>query len=63
MGDYPECGMCKDGELVPFFLENGKNAYACTQCRTVFYLKVPQGGEGDPESWKAEYTIQEDFNL
>ena len=63
MGDYPKCGMCKEGRLVPFFLADGRNAYACTACRTVFHLKVPQGSEADPEAWKAAYTIEEEFNL
>ncbi len=63
MGDYPKCGMCKEGRLVPFFLADGRNAYACTACRTVLHLKVPQGGEADPESWRVDYTIEEDFNV
>ena len=63
MGDYPKCGMCKEGRLVPFFLADGRNAYACTACRTVFHLNVPAGSEGSPEAWKADYTIEEEFNV
>jgi hypothetical protein len=55
--------MCKEGRLVPFFMADGRNAYACTGCRTVFYLKVPGGSEDNPEAWKADYTLEEDFNL
>ena len=63
MSDYPKCGMCKEGRLVPFFLADGRNAYACTACRTVFYLKVPGGSEDNPEAWKADYTLEEDFKV
>jgi hypothetical protein len=63
MSDYPKCGMCKDGRLVPFFLADGRNAYGCTECKTIFFLKVPQGAEGDPSSWKADYTLEEDFSV
>jgi len=63
MGDYPKCGMCKEGRLVPFFLADGRNAYACTACKTVFHLRIPQGSEGDPAAWKADYTLEEEFNL
>jgi len=63
MSDYPKCGMCKDGSLVPFFLADGRNAYACTECRTIFYVRVPKGSEGEPEAWKAGYTITEEFNV
>jgi hypothetical protein len=55
--------MCKHGSLVPFFMPDGRNAYACTDCRTIFFLKVPKGSEADPEAWKAGYTITEEFNV
>jgi hypothetical protein len=63
MSDYPKCGNCKDGVLVPFFLADGRNAYACTECRTIFHLTVPKGSDDNPEVWKAGYTITEDFNV
>jgi hypothetical protein len=63
MSEYPKCGMCKHGSLVPFFMPDGRNAYACTECRTIFFLKVPKGSEADPEAWKAGYTITEEFNV
>lgn len=63
MSDYPKCGSCKEGRLVPFFLADGRNAYACTECKTILFLKVPAGSEDNPESWRVSYTLEEDFNL
>lgn len=63
MSDYPKCGMCKEGRLLPFFLADGRNAYACTSCKTIFFMKVPSGSEADPERWRADYTLEEEFNV
>ena len=63
MSDYVKCSMCKEGRMLPFFMADGRNVYACTECKTIFYLKVPSGAEGDPWSWKANYTLEEDFSV
>ena len=63
MSDYPKCGSCKEGRLVPFFLADGRNAYACTECKTILYLKIPSGSENNPESWRVAYTLEEDFDV
>ena len=32
---YAKCGKCGEGELVPFFDYEGKNAYGCTKCGAI----------------------------
>jgi hypothetical protein len=60
---YPPCGRCGRGFLLPFFLKDGTNFYACTSCRALFGPKdaVPSliGFGSDVSSGRArvEYLV------
>ncbi len=36
MTEYAQCRLCGDGDLLPFYGEEGSIAYFCTSCRSRF---------------------------
>ncbi len=36
MTEYARCKLCGDGDLLPFYGEEGKIAYFCTSCKSRF---------------------------
>ncbi|MCK5773516.1 MAG: hypothetical protein KAH57_06980 [Thermoplasmata archaeon] len=59
MTEYAQCRLCGEGDLLPFYGEEGKIAYFCTSCRSRFsgYSKEEEMDDGFSFADSASYSL------
>ncbi len=58
MTEYARCKLCGDGDLLPFYGEEGTIAYFCTNCRSRFSgYNEEEGGDRHSFADRASYSL------